>query len=347
MGNDVLPLTDLRGSPTQCGAAYGEAFGTLMMGFCRQEVTPTRKRLAYARRCWRHVEESAPTSAAFMRGAAGAARLGLEHVALLALHEEIVHQPHCTALAATGETTGGPTLVGQNWDWAPQLYPWAGLLWIAMTGSPWLITYHYPGLWACAGINDAGLALMWTGGGYFPRVRPVVGLPTYVLIAELLRLRTVDDALGYLGRIKHAGCFIFFLGDATGATAVVEAVPGKCAIDRGGSALCRANHYADPKVLAAGKQVKPHRASSSTLQREERMGTLVKKYEGRLNRAAVQAILTDRTGAWPWLHQFPGGRQADTLDGMTIDSLLAICQDRTLLTCRGGPRPGPWQQLAL
>lgn len=346
MPGDVLPLTELKGTPRQCGAAYGEEFATLMMGFCRQEVTPTSKRLAYARRCWPHIERSAPTSAAFLRGAAAAARLSLDHLTLLALHEEIFHQPHCTAFVTSGEPEG-QTLVGQNWDWAPQLFPWPGLLRLAVTGSPRIASYHYPGLWVCAGVNEAGLALMWTGGGYFPRVKPVVGVPTYVLIAEILRLKSVEEGLAYLGSVKHAGCFIFFLGDATRAAAVVEAVPGKLAVDRSGPALCRANHYTDSHVLAAGKQVKPRRAASTTLQRDERMRNLVNSTNGTLAPAAAQTILTERHGEWPWLHQYPAGRDATTLGGLTIDSLLALCQDRALLTCRGGWTPGPWQSVAL
>jgi hypothetical protein len=343
MSSDLLPIADFKGSPEACGAAYGETFATLLMGFCRQEVTPSQKRLAYARRCWPHVEESAPTAAKFLRGMAAGSKLSLEHVTLLTLHEEICHKPHCTALAAAGEASDGKTLIGQNWDWAPQLYPWAGLLRLAQRGQPRLATYHYPGLWACAGVNEAGLGLVWTGGGYFPLVGPVAGVPTYVLIAEILRQRTADEALAYLRTVKHAGSFIFFLGDATGATIVVEAVPGKLAVDRSATPLCRANHYVDPQILKKGRQVAPRRAKSTTLQREQRMAALVEKHRGRLTPAAAQTILTDRGTDWPWLHQFPGGRQERTLDGMTIDSLLVICEDRQLWTCRGGRTPGPWQ----
>jgi hypothetical protein len=194
-----------------------------------------------------------------------------------------------------------------------------------------------------AGVNDRGLALAWTGGGYFPLVPPAAGVPTYVLIAEVLRLSTVEEALAYLGGAQRAGSFLFFLGDAAGARAVVDAVPGRLAVDRSGPALCRANHFTDPGVLAAGGQVKPRRGKTTTLQRGERMAALLEKHRGRVTPGAVQAMLTDRGTAWPWLHQFPGGRQARTLDGMTIDSFFAACQDRAFWTCRGGRTPGPWQ----
>lgn len=347
MRNDRLQLTEIKGSPEACGEAYGEAFAPLIMGFCKLGLDPNARRLAYARKCWPYVEQSAPVSAEFMRGMARGSGLPLELITLTTLHEEIVHQPHCTALVVTGSATrDGKSIAGQNWDWAPHLYPWPGLLRMRMSGSPRLVTYHYPGLWACAGINEAGLSLVWTGGGYIPKVSPVIGLPTYVLIAEILRLRSVDEALSWLAGVKHAGSFIFFLADATGATAVVEAVPRRVQVDQSGDAMSRANHYLCPDVVHCARQVTPSRSKYTTSQRAERMQRFVDEHYGRFTPAVVKAILTDRSGDWPWLHQMPGGKRSLALEGMTIDSFFAIPQDRVFWTCRGGPHPGPWQSVS-
>ena len=202
MRQDKLAIDTFRGSAMDCGVAYGQAFEPQIMGFCRMELEPDRKRLSYARRCWQHVEKDAPASARFMKGMARGAHLSIEHVTLLALHEEIVHTKHCTAFAASRDDR---TIVAMNWDWSTPKFPWAGLLKLKMTGSPRMVTYHYPGLWAGAGVNEHGVALMWTGSGYFPPIPPVVGLPTYVIIAEILRRKTVRHALSYVERIKQAG----------------------------------------------------------------------------------------------------------------------------------------------
>lgn len=339
----MLQLAEFHGNPEECGAEYGAAFEQAIMGFCKQEVSPSRQRLAYARACWRHVEKSAPSAAAFLRGMAVGARLTLEHVTLLALHEEIYHQPHCTAFAATGKATRGrQTIVAQNWDWSPALYPWPGLLRLHLAGHPRTLTYHYPGLWACAGVNENGLALMWTGGGYFPRIPPVAGVPTYAIIAEILLRGSVTEALKYLSKTRHAGCFIIFLGDAGGSTAVVEAIPGKAFVDRSGDVLRRSNHYLCRDVLACAGQTRPDRRKSTTLQRLDRMTELLDQHRGKLTPAVTQRILTDRQGPWPWLNQFPDEKDVQ-LAGMTIDSLFAVCETRTLYACRGGRTPGAWQ----
>jgi len=344
----LLTLTEVGGGARDAGRQYGRVFETEIMGFARQEVLPSKARLAYARKCWRHVERTSPTSAAFMRGLADGAHLSLDHITLLALHEEIVHQPHCTAFAATGNATRqGDTLVAMNWDWNSNLYPWPGLLRLAVHGQPRMLTYHYPGLWAGAGINEHGLAFMWTGSGYVPRVPPIVGVPTYVLIAELLWRSDVSEALAYLRSVTIAGAFIFFLGDASGRVVVVEGLPGRLIVDESGTALSRANHYACTEAMACAKQQASFPRTTSTGYRASRMAALMGEHQGKLNVQRGKAILLDRDGPGPWIHQFPYGKQASALGGMTIDSLLADCRRRELHTCRGGRTPGPWQCVAV
>ena len=345
MPGHSLQLTELRGTPAACGREYGRIFEPLILGFLQQELAPDRRRLAYARRCWKHIERWTPASARFMRGVARGAKLPLELVTLATLHEEVWHLPHCTAFAATrAAARGAKTLLGQNWDWPCRLYPWAGLLRLSLKGSPRRIAYHFPGLWACAGVNEAGLALVWTGGGYYPKVPPVAGVPTYVLIDEILRRKNVGEALRWLRRAKRAGAFIFFLGDAAGRTAVVEAVPRRMAVEEGSERASRANHYECEEILRCAAQVRPDRRRTSTLQRAARMAQLVGAGGGRLSVAAARRVLTDRGTAWPWLHQYPRPPGSPgSPAGMTVDSLLAVCQERVFWTCRGGRTPGPWR----
>ncbi len=163
---DKLELHTIRGTAIQCGRQYGQRWSTGMLGFYYQELRPDKQKLAYARRCWEHVEKACPHSAQFMRGMARGSGLTVDQVALLALHEENHHiRPHCTAFAATGAATrGGKTLVAMNWDWSAQLYPWAGLLRLDARGSPRALTYHYPGLWASRRGQPARVVLHVDGG---------------------------------------------------------------------------------------------------------------------------------------------------------------------------------------
>ena len=106
MSSDTLPVSEFRGSPAACGAAYGARFDSPIMGFIKAEVDPTKSRLEYAARCWKHVARSAPHAAEFLLGMSDGSGLPRDHLTMLTLHEEIYHQPHCTALVVTGNATG-------------------------------------------------------------------------------------------------------------------------------------------------------------------------------------------------------------------------------------------------
>ena len=343
--HDKLSVETIRGSDRQCGIRYGDRWATEMLGFYYQEVSPSPSKLAYARRCWKHVERSAPRSARFMKGLARGSGLTLDQVCLLTLHEEIYHLPHCTAFAATGsQTRGGKTLVAMNWDWGAQLYPWAGLLRLNTQGSPCVLTYHFPGLWAGAGINEHGVSLMWTSSGLMPRLAPKVGVPTYVVIAEILRRKTVAAALRWLDSVEHAGCFIFLLGDAGGTIAVVEGLPGYTTVDQSAEALSRANHYMCRDAVRHSRQRLKRGPAFTTTYRGPRMAKLIDT-RCPLGIGNAKEMLTERDGPGPWIHQLPFGRHRFTRNGMTLDSLIAACEDRALYTCRGGREPGPWQRI--
>jgi hypothetical protein len=321
--------------------AYGEEFRHHLRGFLAYAIGPDIRKLRYARRCWEHLRRETPVSAQFIQGVAHASGLGLDRTVLLALHEELAHEipkptPHCTALVATGPATrGGQTIVAQNWDWTPAMYPWAGLVRFSIQGSPRVLTYHYPGLWNCCGINSHGLALMWTSAGVFPKVPPRVGVPTYAVIAEILRLATVSAALALVDRVRYAGPFMFFLGDAGGNTAVVEAIPGYKIVDRSGDALYRANYFLCPDMIRRSRQSEPRLGVDHDALRMQGMRRQIAQYRGRISVPVVKTMLSH-----PDVFSDNGTRMA------TLDRFVAVCQERALWTCRGGkPDNGPWWKI--
>lgn len=91
MNREMLELHTIRGTAAQCGRQYGERWSTQILGFYYQKLDPDKSKLAYARRCWRHVEKVAPHSARFMKGMARGSGLTVDQVALLSLHEEVFH----------------------------------------------------------------------------------------------------------------------------------------------------------------------------------------------------------------------------------------------------------------
>lgn len=328
---DALIVTTIKGNTAwKCGVEYGQRFSTLIRGFIAQEVTPTKEKIMLARQCYALVTQYAPVSAFFMKGIAKGCGLPLDAVAVLSLHEEFYHRrslpSHCTAISALPKVVkGAKTIIGQNWDWQPQLYPWPGLLRLSIKGSPTVLAYHYPGLWNCCGVNSKGLALMWTGAGYFPPLAPTKGLPTYVMVSEVMRKNTLNDALSFLKATPRAGCFIFVLADALGRSAVVEATPSSLAIEKGTELLYRANLYVLPETKKASHQERPSKKKHHSVIRMCAIERFIKNKKGKLDIDGFKRILSD-----------PNVFVDRSFRSMTVDQFIAVCEDRSLYVRRGG-----------
>jgi hypothetical protein len=322
-----LPLSELRGDGLRLGQQYGECYAGLIEGFYAQECSPNRKKLDYAAKCVPFIRRFAPDSYDFLRGMARAINFSYKAAALLMLHEELYHSrfnpSHCTAVVVPPDQSDThSTYVAQNWDWQPQLAPWAGMLRLHWNRKPSTLTYHYPGLWSCCGINSAGLSLMWTGAGYFPPLRPQVGLPTYVITSEIMRRSSVAEALDFLRKVPRAGPFMFLLGDVGGQCAVVEATPGYMRVEDVRTAAYRANVYEFPDTIKRSRQVSDTRGLHSH-GRLRGVARYLKQHQGPLSVRALKALL-----------DLPAVRVHKPLKSVTVDQLIADCRERRLIVRR-------------
>lgn len=115
-------------------------------------------------------------------------------------------------------------------------------------------TYHLPGLPIGNAMNSKGVAVAWTGAGYFPLVKPKPGVPTYLLLIELMLKSSVNDCLRYLSNCRIAGASILGLVDSGGNSALVEALPGRHIVDQSHDLIFRANHYVCQESIRRAKQ---------------------------------------------------------------------------------------------
>lgn len=324
-----LAICDFKGSSLRLGQQYGEHCSGLIEGFYAQECTPNEKKLLYAAECLPLIRRFAPESNRFLEGMAQATKLSLKDATLLTLHEELYHSrfdpSHCTAIVVPPRQsrTRSP-YVAQNWDWQPQLSPWAGMLRMRWSRDLSTLTYQYPGLWACCGINSAGLALMWTGAGYFPSIKPSVGLPTYIITSELIRRKSVHEALEFLRKVPKAGPFMFLLGDAGGECALVEATPNHMRIENVDTVAYRANLYEFADVIKVSKQV----LDTKKIHSSGRMKAIT-GYLARHQRPVSLTTLKD-------ILSLPAVRVHKPLKSVTVDQLIADCRARRLFIRRNG-----------
>jgi hypothetical protein len=342
-------IVELRGAPRECGRSYGEQMAESITGYAMQDATmgasladccagiqPDPEHLAYAHKCGEVLRAWDTGIAQFAAGMAEATGRSFEEVVLLLLMEEIGHTKYCTALGATGTgTLDGSPAIAQNWDGISELYPWAHLTRYLPEDRPAVLFYSYPGLWASTGMNEYGLGLLWTSTGIYPPVRPVVGVPTYALIAGLLAQKTCRDALQLLERTTFAGCFNFFMADAKGEVWVVEGMPGNFEAVPCVSVISRANHYECRSICERSSQKLPDTGMAvNTAPRAQRAKELLEEQRGRVDPSVIEAILTDHGVKPGWdICQHP----VPMRDRLTLDSMYILPQKREFWIARGSP----------
>jgi isopenicillin-N N-acyltransferase-like protein len=335
----------IRGTPRQRGRQYGRAFQgpieafldrEIYGAFVRPKATTKDAMLRYADRCGQAIRDFSPPIWDELEGMAEGSGRRIEEVVLITLHEELYHRgvlpsvDHCTAIAAgPPDTADGHTYVGQTWDWMTSVYGMSSILLWQRSEGPSLLAYAYPGLWVGAGLNSAGLALCWTSAGpdregaAIPG--PRVGIPSYVLIAQMLYQDTLDGALSEARRAAQAGWFTFVLADGEGRLVNVEGSPKELVIAPARGHLARVGYGSREMThTAEGKVVQYHPQC-------RRMLDLLGGARGKLDRAALQGFFGD--------HGSTICKHFGTLDAMLFDTTA-----RVAYVSRGPGCSGRWKQ---
>lgn len=341
-------LTVISGKPRERGKEYGTKFKDAIHAFLDKEIyqafaknSSKEEKLRYAGECTKAVKKYSPLITDELEGMAEGSGLRLEEVVLITLHEEVGKGAvpkidHCTAIAAgPPDTADGNTYVGQNWDWMESVYGLSQMLLWKRPEGPSLLAYAYPGLWVGAGLNSAGIALCWTWGEKLGIKAPRVGIPSYVLIAQMLYQDSLKAAIEEARRAQHAGWFCFVLADGKGQLANVDGTPEKLVVEMPKGNTARAS-YACKEILGDTKM----------LGQCSRMYDLLVEKKGKLDRAQLQGLFTDHkemkksNGEWDGLIcKHPGYK-----GGFTVDSMLFNCTTREAQVQRGPGCSNRWKK---
>jgi isopenicillin-N N-acyltransferase-like protein len=230
-----------------------QVYERLGKGFSREAL------LDYASKHLSYIREYSKDAGDKLAGIAEGAGLPIEEVTLLNMAEELgadgvarryspLYNMHCTSFGATGVATiGGETYVGQNWDYCGDLY-WEGHATFLQrekhADGREILAYTAPGFLAWAGMNSDGICLSWNS---MPRVGLKIGVPTYVIVDEVLRARSIGEALAAVVRAKRAGCFNFVIADPNGELYDVEATPEGYDASYYRGTLGHSNHFVNMK----------------------------------------------------------------------------------------------------
>lgn len=289
-------LTPIAGKPRERGRQYGERYKTdiramidreIFQRFVKPKQTMKDEMLRYAGACAKEVKAFSPEIHDELEGMAEGSAISIEELVLLNLHEEVSRGgalpkvDHCTAVAVgPGEGEKGDTLVGQTWDWMESVRNLSNMLHWKRPEGVSVLAYAYPGLWVGAGMNSAGVALVWTSAG---KGSPCVGIPSYILIAQMMYQDSLKAALKEARRAKHAGFFTFVLGDAEGNLANVEGAPGEKAIETTRGRMLRVGYGSRKMTKTADDKAPPQHERCQVIHR------LFDKRKAPPDRAALEA----------------------------------------------------------
>ena len=147
---------------------------------------------------------------------------------------ELPKVERCTAMAVGPPDTGdGNTYVGQSHDYLTRWYGRSSMLLWQRAEGPSVLSMHYPGQWIWCGMNSAGIGLCGTAAEVSKKEvpGPAIGIPWYVLAAQILYQDTLSAAIEEARRAKQAGWSTLVLSNGEGDLANLEYTPKKMVVE--------------------------------------------------------------------------------------------------------------------
>jgi len=247
-----------------------------------------------------YIEKHAPDTWLEMQGTAEGAGLDFDDLLILAsVYEKKVGYgaDHCSAFAAmAGMTADGSLICGQTND--ESLLEWAaGSLDQAIhhkDGESEVLIYTHPGIPAYMGMNSEGLCILWN---YIDNGERGMGVPTNVLIREVLCRKTLSEAVSFLEATPRSIPNNFLLAHPGEGICNVELFPDTAVKDRRPELAVHANHILDKEKSVRDVKLS-HREIETTFLRQEALEELCRKNRGAIDTATAESFFRDHSRGW-------------------------------------------------
>lgn len=360
----TLPLIHLTGSPYEQGRQHGRALQkqighNLDVYFDRFLREGGVSRAEVLQRAARYAEAIAAQSAAYtagMEGIAAGSGTSLAEIVALNVRYEILYYQYaiqkgaatdgCTAFALAPEATAnGHLLLGQNWDWIPEV---AGA--ILDTTDPdgfRTLAFTEAGIFGGKiGLNTAGLGLAINGITTMADEWTRLEKPFHLRCYQILRARSLEAALEVVTGTPRACSANYLIAQVPDRAIDVEAAPE--VINRLGwqqEQIVHANHFLDPAGLGVAEPPDPEHRQRSRRRQERLEQLLAEKRPVRV--ADVQAALRDHNTAPRHIcrHEEPGAPVDEQY--RTVTSIVMDLAAGELYATDGPPCEGEYSLFGL
>jgi isopenicillin-N N-acyltransferase like protein len=355
-----LPIVHLHGTAYEQGRQHGAALReqivhNLALYFARfaGEVRLARGEvLARARRYLAAIEAQSADYYAGLRGIADGSGYDLLDLAAINVRYEILYYQFganamadgCTAFAVAPAAADGRLLLGQNWDWIPDVQ--GALLHTAEPDGMQTLSFTEAGIFGGKiGLNSAGLGLVVNGLTTTDDDWSRLSTPFHVRCYEILRARDLDAAVRVIADTERACSTNFLLAQAPDRLLNIEAAPRSMrALAGDGGCLVHTNHLLDAGALGVAEPPSDYRPGSC--HRLDRMSALLAA-QRPISLEATKAALCDHDG-----HPNSICRHADTSRPasehyITVTSVIMDLAARALYISDGPPCSSPYEQVSL
>lgn len=356
-----LPVIHLSGTPYEQGVQHGQqlkdhiAHNTQVyfdrfeseVGLSRSEV------LARAVKYGDAIASQNPAYFAGMTGVADGSGFDFDQLLALNVRYEILYyqfsanamRDGCTSFAVLPTTSGnGHLLMGQNWDWIPQVK--GAILHTVEPDGIETISFTEAGIvGGKIGLNAAGLGLAVNGLNTTADDWSRLSKPFHVRCYEILRARTVETATQIVTGERRACSTNYLIGQVPDCAVTIEAAPNDARIlspDNG--LLIHTNHFLNPEGL--GVVEPPREGWSSTSDRLDRMGQLLRSKHP----VGVEDIQTYLSDHQTYPHSICCHEDLDLRPGQRYRTVTSVVMDlhvRELFLSDGPPCLGAYQRISL
>jgi isopenicillin-N N-acyltransferase-like protein len=356
-----LPLLRLSGRPYEQGLEHGHRLRdsiahNLAVYFERFESEAGLARSEVARRSGVYLGALQATAADYvagMQGIADGSGFDLQDVVALNVRYELIYcqvsamamAEGCTSFAVLPErSVGGHLLMGQNWDWIPEVK--GTVVHTREEGGQETLSFTEAGIFGGKiGLNSAGVGLAVNGMLSTEDDWTRLSRPFHVRCFEILRARSLPEAVDVIARERRACAANFLISDAASGAVDVEAAPDRMrAIEPQTGWLAHTNHFFEPHLLGTSEPPNPRRKYSFS--RCRRISALLDSTRPA-DVSQLQAILRDHHGRPNSLCRHPDLDFPPAQRHITVTSVIMDLHERRMWITDGQPCRSPYDELAL
>ncbi|MCB8916411.1 MAG: peptidase C45 [Ardenticatenaceae bacterium] len=365
----TLPVLHLSGTPYEQGVQHGRQLQAqiahnLAIYFDRFWREANVSQAEVLQRAARYAAAIATDNAGYHAGMAGIAAgsgFSLAEIAALNVRYEILYYNNvvtalakgtaappvdgCTAFAvAPAGTSNQHLLLGQNWDWIPEVR--GALLHTSAPGQPATLAFTEAGIFGGKiGLNEAGLGLAINGITSMDDDWTRLSKPFHVRCYEILRQWTFAAAVNVVVGPGRACSANFLIAQVPDLAVDIEAAPqadNQLTWDDG--CLVHTNHFVDPAGLGITEPDPEYRVTSC--RRYDRMQELLRRSRP-VSIPLLQNYLQDHTTPPKTIcrHEDPAAPIDERYS--TITAIIMDLHQRTLHITDGPPCENPFQEYAL